>query len=72
MEIKTTNKEYRRQTNFEFILETVLRVIRAFSYFYMVATPILNWGNLRLVIGTVLLCVGLVGVSNWLLKKIRS
>lgn len=72
MEIKTTNKECHRQSNFEFISETSLRVIRAFAYFYMIGTPLLNWGNLRLIIGTVLLCVGLVGISNWLLKKIRS
>lgn len=72
MEIKTTNKEYRQQSNFEFISEISLRVIRAFAYFYMVATPILNWGDVRLIVGTVLLCMGLVGISNWLLKKIRK
>lgn len=71
MENNNTEKYY-RQSNFSFISEVSLRVIRAFSYFFMVGTPLLNWGNFRTIIGTVLLCLGLVGISNWLLKKIRS
>lgn len=71
MENNNTEKYY-RQSNFQFILETSLRVIRAFAYFFMIGTPFLSWGNFRLIIGTVLFCLGLVGISNWLLKKIRS
>lgn len=64
--------EYYRQSTFLFISEVSLRVIRAFAYFYMIATPIFDFKNYRLIIGTALLCFGLVGISNWLLKKIRS
>ena len=65
------NVEYRK-TNFQFISETAFRVVRAFAVFYMVVTPLLEYKNTRLVIGTVLLCLGIIGTSNLLLGKIRQ
>lgn len=66
------NKNLQIQSNFEFIAETSLRVVRAFSYFFMVAIPLLNHNDIRLSIGTALLCLGLIGISNKLFGKIRS
>jgi len=63
--------EYRK-TNFQFISETVLRVVRAFAVFYMIVTPLLEYKNVRLAVGTVLLCLGIIGASNLLLGKIRQ
>ncbi len=66
------NKKHRLQSNFEFIAETSLRVVRAFSYFFMVAIPLLNYKDLRFSIKTILICLSLVFISNRLLGKIRS
>ena len=58
--------------NFLVYSEIALRVVRAFAYFYMAATPILDFDDPKLVIGTILLCLGLVGITNLLIKKVRN
>lgn len=58
--------------NFFVYSEIALRVVRAFAYFYMLATPLLDFDDTKLVIGTILLCLGLVGITNLLIKKVRN
>lgn len=62
---------YYPKTKYHAYVELWLRAIRAFAVFYAVTTPILNFEDTRLVIGTLSLCTGIFGLSSMLIKKTK-
>lgn len=53
-------------------LEILLRVIRAFSVFYLIALPVMYLDNLRLAFGSFLLCLSIFGLSYLGIRRLKK
>jgi hypothetical protein len=62
---------YYPKTKYHAYAELWLRAIRAIAVFYLITTPIFDYADIRLVIGTILLYIGIIGLASMLIEKTR-
>jgi hypothetical protein len=60
---------YYPKTRYHAFASLWLRAIRIFAIYYIISTLILDFENTRLVIGTALLCIGVIGLSSIFITK---